>query len=67
MMQLDSSELQKSIEKFQYGKCKATFHEITKHNGFKGTFHWVIFSFPCMPLHHALSLEEPHILQILHC
>ena len=66
MMQLDSPELQKSIEKFQYGKCKATFHEITKHNGFKGTFHWVIFSFACMPLDHALSLEETQILQLLH-
>ena len=45
MMQLDSPGLQKSIEKFRHGKCKATFHEITEHNGFKGTFHRVIFSF----------------------
>ena len=30
MMQLDSPELQKSIEKFRHGKCKATFHEITE-------------------------------------
>ena len=66
MMQLNSPELPKSIEKFWHGKCKATFHEITEHNGFKGTFHRVIFSFPCTPLDHALSLEEPHILQILH-
>ena len=62
MMQLDSPELQKSIEKFQHGKCKAMFQEITEHNGFKGTFRRVIFSFPCMPLDHALSLEETQIL-----
>jgi hypothetical protein len=62
MMQLDSLELQKSIEKFRHGKCKATFHKITEHNAFKGTFHRVIFSFPCTPLDHALSLEETEIL-----
>ena len=50
MMQLDSPELQKSIEKFRHEKCKATFHEITEHNGFKGIFYRVIFSFPCTPL-----------------
>ena len=37
MMQLDSPELQKSIEKFRHGKCKATFHKVTEYNGFKGT------------------------------
>ena len=29
MMQLDSPKLQKSIEKFRYGKRKTTFHEVT--------------------------------------
>ena len=62
MMQLDSPELQKSIEKFWHGKCKAAFHEIMEHNGFKGTFNRVIFSFPCTSLDHALSLEETQIL-----
>ena len=62
MMQLDFPELQKSIEKFRYGKCKATFHKITEYNSFKGTFHRVIFSFTCVPLDHALSLKETHIL-----
>ena len=57
MMQLNSLELQKSIEKFRYGKCKAAFHEITEHNGFKGTFHRIIFSFACAPLDHSLTLE----------
>ena len=66
MMQLDSTELQKCIEKFRHGKCKATFHEITEHNGLKGTFHRVIFSFPWMPLDYTLSLEETQILQFLH-
>ena len=36
MMQLDSLELQKSIEKFRYGKRKTTFYEVTEHNGLKG-------------------------------
>jgi len=66
MMQLNSLELQKSIEKFRYGKCKAAFHEITEHNGFKGTFHRIIFSFACTLLDHGLSLEETQILQFLH-
>ena len=66
MMQLDSPKLQKSIEKLRHGKCKATFHEITEHNGFKGTLHRVIFSFPCTPLDHVMSLEETQILQFLH-
>ena len=57
MMQLDSSKLQKSIEKFQYGKCKTTFQEITEHNGLKGTFHRIILSFTSAPLDHALGLE----------
>ena len=42
MMQLDSPELQKSIEEFRHRKCKTTFQEITKHNGFKGTFHRLV-------------------------
>ena len=67
MMQLDSPELQKSIEKFRYRKCKAMFHKTTEYNSFKGTFHRVIFSFACTPLDHALSLEETHILQFLYC
>ena len=62
MMQFDSPELQKRIEEFRHGKCKTMFHEITEHNGLKGTFHRVIFSFACMPLDHALSLEETQIL-----
>ena len=66
MMQLDSLKLQKSMEEFRNRNSKATFHEITKHNGFKGTFHRIIFSFACMLLDHGLSLEETQILQFLH-
>ena len=55
MMQLDSPKLQKSIEKFRYGKHKTTFHEVTEYNGLEGTFHGVIFSLPCMPLDHTLA------------
>ena len=62
IMQLDSAELQRSIEEFRHRKSKTPFHKITEHNGFKGTFHRVIFSFACTPLDHTLSLEEPHIL-----
>ena len=57
MMQLDSPKLQKSIEKFLYGKCKTTFHKVTEYNGLEGTFHEVIFSLPCMPLDHTLNLD----------
>ena len=56
MVQLDSPKLQKSIEKFRYGKCKTTFHKITEYNGLKGTFHGVIFTFFCTPLDHTLRL-----------
>ena len=66
MVQLDSPKLQKSIEKFRYGKCKTTFHEITEHNGLEGTFHGVIFSFPRTPLDYILSLEKTQIFQFLH-
>ena len=66
MMQLDSPELQKSIEELRYRKCKTAFHKITEHNGFKSTFKRVIFSFACAPLDHSLILEKAHILQFLH-
>ena len=41
------------------------FHEISEHNGLKGTFHGVIFSFTSAPLAYALILEETHTLQLL--
>ena len=66
MMQLDSPELQKSIEELRYRKCKTAFHKITEHNGFKSTFKRVIFSFACTPLDHSLTLEKTHILQFLY-
>ena len=66
MMQLDSPELQKSIEELRYRKCKTAFHKITEHNGFKSTFKGVIFSFTCTLLDYGLTLEETHILQFLH-
>ena len=66
MMQLDSPELQKSIEELRNWYCNTTFHEITKHNGFKCTFKRIIFSFACAPLDHTLSLKETHILQFLY-
>ena len=66
MMQLDSPKLQKSIEKFRYGKCKTMFHEIMEYNDLEGTFHGVIFFFPCTPLDHTLSLEETQIFQFSH-
>ena len=54
MMQLDSPKLQKSIEAFWYRNRKTAFHEITKHNSFKSTFH-------------SMTLKKAHILQLLHC
>ena len=33
MMQLDSPELQKSIEELRYRKWKTAFHKVTEHNG----------------------------------
>ena len=66
MMQLDSPEVKKSMEKFKNRYCNATFHEIAKQNGFKSTFERIIFSFACTPLHHSLTLEKTHILQFLY-
>ena len=66
MMQLNSPELQKSIEELRYRKCKTAFHKITEHNGFKSTFKGVIFSFTRTLLDYGLTLEEIHILQFLH-
>ena len=66
MMQLDSPELQKSIEELRYRKCKTAFHKVTEHNGFKNTFKGVIFSFTRTPLDYGLTLENTHILQFLH-
>ena len=66
MMQLDSPELQKSMEELRHRKCESAFHKITEHNGFKSTFKRVIFSFACAPLDHSLILEKAHILQFLH-
>ena len=65
MMQLDSLEVKKSVEKFRNRYCKATFHEITEQNGFKSTFERIIFSFTCAPLDHSLTLKKTHILQFL--
>ena len=62
IMQLDSPELQKSMEELRYRYCKTAFHEITEHNGFKCTFEGIIFSFACAPLDHSLTLEKTHIL-----
>ena len=62
MMQLDSPELQKSMEKLRHRYHKTTFHKITEHDGFKCTFKRVILSFVCTPLDYTLSLEKTHIL-----
>ena len=67
MMQLDSPELQKSMEELSHRNCKTAFYEITEHNGFKCTFERIIFSFAYAPLDHSLTLEKTHILQFLHC
>ena len=64
-MQLDSPEVKKSMEKFRNRYCKATFHKITEHNGFKSTFKGVIFSFTHTLLDYGLTLEETHILQFM--
>ena len=66
MMQLDSPELQKSIEELRYRKCKTAFHKVTEHNGSRSTFKGVIFSFTRTLLDYGLTLEETHILQFLH-
>ena len=65
MMQLDSLELQKSMEELRHRNCKTAFHEIMEHNGFKCTFKGIIFSFTCAPLDYSLTLEKAHILQFL--
>jgi len=61
MMQLDFPKLQKTIEEFWYRNRKTAFHEITKHNGFYGTFHRVIFPLTCAPLDHSMTLKKAHI------
>ena len=66
MMQLDSPELQKSIEELRHRNCNTAFHKITEHNGFKSTFKRVIFSLTRAPLDHSLTLEKTHILQFLY-
>ena len=67
MMQLDSPELQESMEELWHRNCKTVFHKVTKHNGFKSTFKRVFFSFAWAPLDYGLTLEKTHILQFLHC
>ena len=66
MMQLDSPEVQKSMEKFRHRNGKTTLHKITEYNGFKGTFEGIFFSFACAPLDYSLILEKTHIFQFLH-
>ena len=66
MMQLDSPEVKKSMEKIKNRYCNATFHEIAKQNGFKSTFERIIFSFTCTPLDHSLILEKTNSLQFLY-
>ena len=62
MMQLDSTEVKKSMEEFRNRHCKTAFHEIAEHNGFESTFQRIIFSFSCTPLNHCLTLEQLHSL-----
>ena len=66
MMQLDSPELQKSMEELRHRNCKTAFHKIMEHNGFKRTFEGIIFPFTCTPLDHSLTLEKTHSLQFLY-
>ena len=66
MMQLNSPELQKSMEELRHRKCKTAFHKITEHDGFKCTFKRIILSFAWTPLNYTLSLEKTHILQFLY-
>ena len=66
VMQLDSLELQKSMEELIHRYRKTTFYKITEHNGFKCTFEGIIFSFACAPLDHSLTLEKTHSLQFLY-
>ena len=66
MRQLNSPKLQKIMEELKNRNGKATFHEITEYNGFKGTFEGIIFSFAYAPLDYSLILEKTHILQFLH-
>ena len=62
MMQLDSRELQKSMEELKHRNGKTMFHKITEYNGLKGTFEGIFFSFACAPLDYSLTLEKTHIL-----
>jgi len=66
LMQLDSPEVQKSIEELRNRYPKTSFHEITEHNGFKCTFERIIFSFALTPLDHRLALKKTHILLFLY-
>ena len=66
MMQLDSTEVKKSMEEFRNRHCKTAFHEIAEHNGFESTFQRIIFSFSCTPLNHSLTLEQLYVFQFLH-
>ena len=66
MMQLDSTEVKKSMEEFRNRHCKTAFHEIAEHDGFQCTFEWVLFPFSRTPQNHILTLEQLHILQFPH-
>ena len=57
MMQLDSPELKKGMEKFRDRYCETMFYEIAEHDGFKSTFIWVILSLNCTPLNYSLTWE----------
>jgi hypothetical protein len=53
MMQLDSPELKKGMEKFRDRYCETAFYEITEHDGLKSTFIW---GDPPLQLH-AIELQ----------
>ena len=66
MMQLDSLESQKSMEKIRNRDRKTTFHKIAENDGFKSTFIRAVFSFGRTPLDKGAALEQFHVFQFLH-
>ena len=66
MMQLNSPEVQKSMEEIWNWNCKTAFYKVMENDGLKSTFVWAVFSFNSTPLDNGLALEQFHILQLLH-
>ena len=65
MMQLDSPEVQKSMEKIFNWNLKTAFYKIAENDCLKSTFVWTVLPLSTMPLDNGAILEHLHILQLL--